>query len=177
MYFDKAITAASVLACVATASPLVAVKPASLSARGSGGGRLTIYWGAEDDSTTLQDVCSNDAYNIVNLAFLDTFFAGGGYPSLSISGLNNPSSAQTAAGATDLKDGSSLVSAIESCQSAGKLVLLSMGGAVGYSNVTLTGDDQGVEIANTVWNLFGGGTEDSDLRPFGSIKLDGFDIG
>jgi chitinase len=111
----------------------------------------------------------------VNLAFLDTFFGAGGWPQISISGLDNPSQAQQSAGATGLKDGSGLVDAIQQCQSAGKLVILSLGGA--GAAVTLQSDSDGEKIADTIWNLFGGGTENSELRPFGDIKLDGFDLG
>lgn len=150
--------------------------PATLPRAASDGARLTVYWGAEDDSTTLADVCADSSYDIVNLAFLSYFFAGGGYPELSLSTLDGPSKAQSAAGATDLQDGSSLVSAIEACQSAGKLVILSLGGAVGFADVTLDSDDQAQQIAETLWNLFLGGTADSTLRPFGSLKLDGLDI-
>ncbi|CRG92663.1 hypothetical protein PISL3812_09727 [Talaromyces islandicus] len=139
---------------------------------------LSVYWGAEDDSTTLADVCSDDSYDIVNLAFVNEFSADGGYPSLQISTLDGASQAQQDAGATSLQDGSSLVSAIQTCQSAGKLVIMSLGGASDYSNVALSGDDEGRAVADTLWNLFGGGTNETlkDLRPFGDIKLDGFDF-
>lgn len=141
--------------------------------------KLSVYWGAEDDSTTLDDVCSDDSYDIVNLAFVNKFSADGGYPSLSISTLDGASQAQQDAGATSLQDGSSLVSAIQSCQSAGKLVIMSLGGAVDYSNVVLSGDDEGKSVADTLWNLFGGGSDETlkPLRPFGDVKLDGFDLG
>lgn len=153
--------------------------------RGAGSGsdgrsnatKLTVYWGAQDDTTTLDDVCSDSSYDIVNLAFLTHFFADGGYPRLRISTLNGPSAAQKNAGATALQDGTSLVSAITACKSNGKLVLLSMGGANDYSDVKLNNDAQGQQIADTVWNLFLGGTNNPELRPFGSLKLDGVDFG
>ncbi|KOS20012.1 Acidic endochitinase [Escovopsis weberi] len=168
MIFGKALAAAGLLAGLASAAP--AVK------RATTGGKLVVYWGAEDDSTTLANVCADPSYDIVNLAFLSSFFGAGGYPELSISGLWSSSSAQNAAGATGLKDGSSLVSAIQSCQSSGKLVILSMGGAVDYSNVALSSDSQGQQVADMVWNLFLGGTATPSLRPFGSVKLDGVDL-
>lgn len=141
--------------------------------------KLTVYWGAEDDTTTLSDVCSDASYNIVNLAFVDYFKGNGGYPSMSLSTLGGPSEAQQEAGATSLQDGSSLVPAIQACQSSGKLVIMSLGGAVGYADVTLSGDSQAIEIADTLWSLFGGGTNETitPLRPFGNVTLDGFDIG
>ena len=156
---------------------LVEAIPANKPRAASDGARLTVYWGAEDDTTTLSNVCADPSYDIVNLAFLNYFFSDGGYPSLSLGSLDGPSQAQQAAGATALQDGTSLVSAIKACQNAGKLVLLSMGGEAQYADVTLSGDSQGQQIANTLWNLFLGGTSESALRPFGSLKLDGLDIG
>lgn len=168
MFFRNAVAITSLLASLSYAMP-------TKRALAAGNARLVVYWGAEDDSTTLSDVCSDDSYGIVNLAFLNKFFAAGGLPEISISGLDNPSEAQQAAGATGLKDGSGLVDAIQQCQAAGKLVILSLGGA--DADVTLQSDSDGEKIADTIWNLFGGGTENSELRPFGDIKLDGFDLG
>ncbi|KAJ6442498.1 endochitinase CHI3 [Purpureocillium lavendulum] len=169
MLFRVAVTTIGLLGSLANAFPT--------EARAAGTGRLTVYWGAEDDTTTLNDVCGDSSYGIVNLAFLNYFFSDGGYPSIAIGDLDGPSDAQRKAGATGLKDGSSLVPAIQKCQSAGKLVILSMGGANDYADVTLKNDAQGEQIADTVWNLFLGGTKNPELRPFGSVKLDGVDLG
>ena len=166
---QAAIGAIGILASVAHALP------ATFDAVGNG--RLTIYWGAEDDSTTLDDVCGDSSYSIVNLAFLNYFHSDGGYPSLAINGLDEPSDAQRKAGATALKDGSPLVPAIKKCQQSGKLVILSLGGANDYADVTLSDDSQGEQIADTLWNLFLGGTANKELRPFGDLKLDGVDLG
>lgn len=163
------------LAATCLLGPIAYALPATSQAAGNGG--LTIYWGAEDDSTTLDSVCADSSYSIVNLAFLNYFFSDGGYPSLSLSGLDEPSDAQRKAGATALKDGSPLVSAIKKCQSSGKLVILSLGGANDYADVTLRDDSQGELIADTLWNLFLGGTANRELRPFGDVKLDGVDLG
>lgn len=58
---------------------------------------------------------------------------------------------------------------IMACQANGKLVTLSLGGSLG--SVSLTGDDQAQAFADTVWNLFLGGS--SSTRPFGDAVLDG----
>lgn len=166
------------LAATGHLGALASAIPTSPSHKPRGaGGKLVVYWGAEDSSTTLDNVCSDSSYDIVNLAFLSYFFKDGGYPELSISTLGGPSEAQRAAGATSLQDGSSLVPAIQKCQQNGKLVILSMGGAQGYADVTLQSDAQGEQIAQTVWDLFLGGTNNASLRPFGSVKLDGVDLG
>jgi len=170
MFYRNTLVGASLLASLTYALPAHRTRAAG------DGARLTVYWGAEDDSTTLDDVCGDSSYDIVNLAFLSYFHGDGGYPTLSLSGLDGPSQAQSDAGATSLQDGTPLVAAINACQSAGKLVLLSLGGAQGYADVTLSDDSDAETIADQLWNLFGGGTDDADLRPFGDIKLDGFDL-
>ncbi|KAK2612705.1 Endochitinase 3 [Conoideocrella luteorostrata] len=169
MFIRNALVATGLLAALVQSAP-------SMDKRASGN-KLTIYWGAEDDTTTLDDVCNDSSYDIVNLAFLSHFFSNGGYPKMSIGNLGGPSQAQRKAGATGLQDGSSLVNAIKNCQSKGKPVILSMGGAIDYSDVRLYNDDQGRQIADTVWNLFLGGTDKKELRPFGDVKLDGVDLG
>lgn len=169
----------STLAAIAAFTSLGAAAPAtdsSLVGRASGA-KLTVYWGAEDDNLSLSEVCADSTYDIVNLAFLAYFNKAGGYPGLEVQGLNGPSAAQKKAGATGLKDGSSLVPAIKQCQANGKLVILSMGGATDYSDVALANDAAGQKVADQIWNLFLGGTSNPELRPFGTVKLDGVDLG
>lgn len=62
-----------------------------------------------------------------------------------------------------------LAADIKACQAKGKLITLSLGGAVG--NTSFTGDKQAKAFAGTVWDLFLGGS--SDTRPFGNAVLDG----
>src|SRR5438477_3751667 len=60
---------------------------------------------------------------------------------------------------------------IKTCQAAGKKILLSLGGAAG--SYGFTSDTQAQTFADTLWNLFGGGT--SSTRPFDDAIVDGFD--
>jgi chitinase len=62
---------------------------------------------------------------------------------------------------------------IKTCQDAGKIVLLSLGGAIGDYGFSSSAEAE--SFATTVWNLFGEGT--SSTRPFGSSVVDGFDLG
>lgn len=55
------------------------------------------------------------------------------------------------------------------CQKRGKVLTISLGGATG--GVGFQSDDQAESFADTIWNLFLGGS--SDMRPFGSAILDG----
>lgn len=62
---------------------------------------------------------------------------------------------------------------IKTCQAAGKVVLLSLGGSIGTYG--FSSSSQATTFATTLWNLFGGGS--SSTRPFGSAVVDGFDLG
>ena len=62
-----------------------------------------------------------------------------------------------------------LASAIETCQSKGKIVTISLGGATGAVGFTSTAQAQ--SFADQIWNLFLGGS--SSTRPFGAAVLDG----
>lgn len=81
-----------------------------------------------------------------------------------------------AKGATGMLSCGQMATDIATCQGSGKKVLLSLGGA--SATTAFTGDDQAKAFASTLWDLFGGGTGlDAGLRPFGSTKIDGFDVG
>lgn len=62
-----------------------------------------------------------------------------------------------------------LASDINECQAKGKIVTLSIAGAIG--DVVLASDSQAQQFADTIWNLFLGGS--SSMRPFGDAILDG----
>lgn len=70
---------------------------------------------------------------------------------------------------TELLDCSFLASDIEYCQSQGKIVTISLGGAGG--TVGFSSDSEAQTLADTVWDIFLGGS--SPNRPFGSAVLDG----
>ncbi|KAJ2125125.1 Chitinase 2 [Coemansia sp. RSA 720] len=61
---------------------------------------------------------------------------------------------------------------IKYCQSKGKAVILSMGGASGAYG--FYGDSDAIAFADTVWNMFFKGN--SDTRPFDDAVLDGIDL-
>lgn len=61
---------------------------------------------------------------------------------------------------------------IKTCQNSGVKVLLSLGGAAG--SYGFSSDSEGQTFAETIWNLFGGGT--SDTRPFDDAVIDGIDL-
>jgi len=82
----------------------------------------------------------------------------------------------TAAGATGLISCPNLAADITACQGLGKKVMLSLGGAEASS--AFTNDADATKFATTLWDLFGAGTgAKAGLRPFGTVSVDGFDVG
>lgn len=129
---------------------------------------LAFYWGQNSAGVgqdSLASYCQNSPGDIYLISFLDSF-GNGNQLSINVAGYN------------DYFPGTSLVNApsigedIKTCQSLGKKILLSMGGASGQYGFN---DQQNAEqVATDLWNLVGGGS--SDTRPFGDAVIDGFDI-
>ncbi|EGN94616.1 glycoside hydrolase family 18 protein [Serpula lacrymans var. lacrymans S7.3] len=143
---------------------------------------LAVYWGQNsygavnpDDTAGYQQpisyYCQDDTINAFPVAFLDEFFAEGGLPSLDLANTCNVNDNPVFAG-TQLPNCSFLASDIEYCQAAGKIVTLSLGGATGGGG--FSNDTQAQEFAQTIWDLFLGGS--STTRPFGAAVLDGVDL-
>lgn len=140
---------------------------------------LAVYYGqtGATGQFTLGDMCKNPNVDIVVLAFLTTFFGPGGFPSLNFGpACGGQTQEMKAAGATGLLYCPDLAAQITQCQSLGKKVLLSLGGS--EATTAFPSDSQASEFATKLWNLFGSGTGISaGLRPFGQVKVDGFDVG
>lgn len=118
---------------------------------------VAVYYGASLNTTTggLLALCQSTDVDIINLAFLFSFFGPRGYPSINFGpGCSGPNIVQSAE-APGLSDCSALASEIDSCQQIGKKVLVSLGGY--NSNTSFTSDDQATGFASTLWNLFGAG--------------------
>lgn len=136
-------------------------------------------WG--QDGGTLASVCASSSVDVVVIAFLNTFFGTDGLPEINLaSSCNGPAFPGTnLLQCTQVGYGSKLggwlwySQDIKTCQAAGKIVLLSLGGAVG--NYGFSSASQATTFATTLWNIFGGGT--SSTRPFGASVVDGFDLG
>ncbi len=139
---------------------------------------LAVYYGQSPatDNYTLEQICQDQNVDIVVLAFLTTFYGPGGQPSINFGPAEGGTLTLGAQkiNATGLLDCPFLAKNITTCQSLGKKVMLSLGGATGVTN--FTSDAQATGFASNLWNLFGGGMTDSDMRPFGSVKIDGFDV-
>lgn len=128
---------------------------------GSEAGGISIYWGQNGNEGTLSDTCSSGNYEYVVLAFLSSF-GNGQKPMLNLAGHCDPYSN----GCTNLN------SDIQSCQSKGIKVILSIGGGAGGYTLTSTQDAR--QLATYIWNNFLGGQSSS--RPLGEAVLDGVDF-
>ncbi|PPR01950.1 hypothetical protein CVT24_011099 [Panaeolus cyanescens] len=156
------------------------------------------YWGQNSYGASHSDqggwqkslsaYCQDDTINVFPLAFLHVFFSTAGLPEInfanvglypeSISSLVIDPSFQTCSSNTGVFSGTSLAncqfmaSDIKACQARGKIITLSLGGATGAAG--FTSDAQAQSFADTIWNLFLGGS--SSTRPFGDAVLDGIDL-
>ncbi|KAL9017751.1 MAG: hypothetical protein Q9185_004908 [Variospora sp. 1 TL-2023] len=141
---------------------------------------LAVYYGQSPATSqmTLAQLCQDPHVDIVILAFLTTFFGPGGYPSLNLgAACSGPSAKMQAAGASGLLKCPTLEADIQTCQSMGKKVLLSLGGAI--ATTAFSSDAQASTFATQLWDLFGDGEGErgeGSMRPFGRAVLDGFDV-
>ena len=140
---------------------------------------VAVYYGQSGATSqfTLAQTCQDPNVDIVVLAFVSDFFGPGGYPTLNLgSACTGSSPAMSAKGATGLISCPAMAQQITTCQGLGKKILVSLGGSIGTT--AFSGTQQADQFATQLWNLFGGGTgESKDLRPFGDVKVDGFDVG
>ncbi|CAL1696369.1 unnamed protein product [Somion occarium] len=142
---------------------------------------MSVYWGQNSYGATHSDVanfqkplafyCQDDAIDVVPVAFLDVFFGPGNVPSINLANTCNSADNATFAG-TNLPICTSVGTDIKACQAKGKIVTLSLGGAGG--SVGFSSDSQAQTLADTIWNIFLGGS--SPTRPFGDAVLDGVDL-
>ncbi|KAI0076286.1 class III chitinase [Panus rudis PR-1116 ss-1] len=143
---------------------------------------VAVYWGQNSYGAAhgsdvanyqkpLAFYCQDNAIDVFPIAFLNVFFGPGGVPSINLANTCNPTDNATFPG-TNLPQCTSVGTDIKACQAKGKILTLSLGGAGG--SVGFQSDSQGEALADTVWNLFLGGS--SSTRPFGDAVLDGVDL-
>ncbi|KAF9007657.1 glycoside hydrolase superfamily [Cyathus striatus] len=135
------------------------------------------YWGQNSYGATHSDTanwqktlsyyCQDDTINVIPLAFLNVFFSTGGLPEINMA--NSCSEQGGVFPGTSLADCRSLALDIKACQARGKIITLSLGGATGASG--FTSDAQAQTFADTIWNLFLGGS--SSTRPLETLFLMG----
>ncbi|OJT03206.1 Chitinase 1 [Trametes pubescens] len=142
---------------------------------------LAVYWGQNSYGATHSDTanfqksiatyCQDDSIDAFPIAFLNVFFGAGNEPSIDLSNICSSVDDPVFPG-TSMPDCSFLASDIQFCQSKGKIVTISLGGATGAAS--FTSDEQAAAFGDTIWNTFLGGS--GAIRPFGGAVLDGIDL-
>ncbi|KAI8050759.1 chitinase 1 [Thamnidium elegans] len=135
------------------------------------GPNVLYYWGQNsaggaNTQGTLGSYCKTGKMDGVLVSFLHIFNVGGK------PGMNLSNACETTFPGLQLLDCPAIGTDIKICQDLGVKVILSLGGASG--SYSLANDAAGVTFANTLWDLFGGGS--SDTRPFGDAVIDGIDL-
>ncbi|EGW32173.1 uncharacterized protein SPAPADRAFT_55693 [Spathaspora passalidarum NRRL Y-27907] len=142
------------------------ITTAVLTATALADSQIAVYWGQNGfgDQEPLATYCQNTNMDIVLLSFLNQF-----PDPLNVNFANQCGGTFTD---SDLLHCSAIGEDIKTCQSLGKKVLLSLGGAVGKTGFANTTEAK--DFADVLWNKFGGG--DDDERPFDDAVVDGFDF-
>ncbi|KAI0649549.1 glycoside hydrolase [Trametes meyenii] len=166
-------------ASVLSALSLGAIRAAAFD--NSRADNVAVYWGQNSYGATHSDTanfqkslstyCQDDSIDAIPIAFLNVFFSTGGLPSIDLSNICSTVDDPVFPG-TSLPDCSFMASDIEFCQSKGKIVTISLGGATG--GASFTDASQAEAFGDTIWNTFLGGS--SSTRPFGGAVLDGIDL-
>ncbi|KAF8552320.1 glycoside hydrolase family 18 protein [Imleria badia] len=143
---------------------------------------LAVYWGQNsfgaanpsNKAAWQQPIgfyCGDDTVDTFPVAFLTEFYSTGNLPTINLANTCSTVDDPLFPG-TNLPNCNFLTAGIETCQSAGKIVTLSIGGATG--GVGFTSDSEGQAYAQVIWDVFLGGS--SSTRPFGMAVLDGIDM-
>ncbi|KAI9316179.1 glycoside hydrolase superfamily [Dichotomocladium elegans] len=158
-------------AIVATGSLLLFTLTSLVSAAFPKGHNVIQYWGQNSAGSTssqknLAYYCDSST-DVIIISFLVQFNVG----KLPVLNIANSCVGSTFPG-TELLKCDKIGRDIKTCQSRGKKVLLSLGGASGAYG--FRNNAEAKKFAKTLWNLFGGGH--SKTRPFGTAVIDGFDL-
>ena len=138
-----------------------------------------IHQGQGANQERLRHYCDDDSIDIINVAFLNIFpDQSGGYPGTNFGNAcgsqvyKNPDGSDSPL----LSHCPHIPNDIKYCQSKGKKVLLSLGGAYPH-NQEIVSDDSAVQFANFLWSAFGPLRPRSLVpRPFADACVDGFDF-
>ncbi|KAJ2444529.1 Chitinase 2, partial [Coemansia sp. RSA 2337] len=115
------------------------------------------------NQVTLGSYCADATEDVIVLAFMN------GFPNII---LNFANACETTFEGSSLLHCPNIAADIKFCQSKGKAVILSMGGASGAYG--FSSDSQASQFADTMWNMFFKGT--AAQRPFDDAVLDGIDL-
>ncbi|XP_054788129.1 hevamine-A-like [Prosopis cineraria] len=123
---------------------------------------IVTYWGQNKNETELNTTCATSKYEIVNIAFMNTF-GSGRTPKIDLSGHCDWS--------TGVANCTGYYSQIAYCQSLGVKIFLSLGGASGQYSLSSAEDAK--EFAGHLWTYYLSGQSSGLL---GLVALDGIDF-
>lgn len=126
--------------------------------------------GTPRNEASLGSYCKANDFDIFVVSFL--YILQSGNPPLPGLNFANHCGSAPYAGYPDFLVCPDIEQDIKLCQSLGKTVVLSIGGATASGQFTT--ESQGKDYADVLWNTFLGGS--SSKRPFGSAILDGIDF-
>eukprot|EP01084_Bolivina_argentea_P132392 233641_1 len=147
--------------------------------------KIVVYWGQDAAGNyiekNLASYCAMKQYDVFIIAFMIMFIdprqPNCGVPNgPDLNFANHQNDCTTFPNCPFLLNCQSTIGVdIAKCQSMGKKILLSAGGAVG--SYGFTSNSQGTQFAETVWEMFFEGTQKNGIRPFGAnVTLDGIDL-
>ncbi|KAF2968088.1 hypothetical protein GQX73_g5501 [Xylaria multiplex] len=161
------------LPSLASIASVLALAPSALAGfTASATDNISVYWGqnsAGGASTQgrLKEYCTDNGINVINVSFLISIRT----PAVNFASASDKC---TAIAGTSLLSCPEIEEDIKYCQSQGKTILLSIGGAT-YTEGGFSDSASATAAAKTVWDLFGSNTNAAN-RPFGSAVVDGFDF-
>ncbi|KAJ5811828.1 hypothetical protein N7474_008129 [Penicillium riverlandense] len=142
---------------------------------------VAVYYGQGANQQRLSHFCGETSLDIINLAFLNVFpDQGNGYPGTNFGNQCGSATYSINGNVTQfLSDCPQLAEDIPVCQTAGKKVFVSLGGAYPATQ-EITSDQSALDFANFIWGAFGPVTDEwtqaDGPRPFGDAVVDGFDF-
>ncbi|KAK7979930.1 hypothetical protein PG989_012387 [Apiospora arundinis] len=133
---------------------------------------IAVYWGQNSygqagSQQRLSAYCANSVFNIIPLAFMNGI-------KTPLTNFANAGDNCTVFAGTQLLNCPQIEEDIKTCQSNGKTIILSLGGAT-YTEGGFSSASEAQAAATNVWNLFGPNTATAN-RPFRSAVVDGFDF-
>ncbi|RDW82156.1 hypothetical protein BP6252_03268 [Coleophoma cylindrospora] len=171
-------SSASTTSAVATSPSSVPSGSSSYVFNAQSSENVAVYFGQTGATSldSLSELCADPSVDIVILAFVIAQLDGGIYPQVNFGSACGGQTAAMKSEAPGLLSCPLLAAEITKCQSIyNKKVLLSIGGAT--SQISFTTPDEAIIFASILWELFGPvGKTSVNLRPFGNVSVDGFDI-
>ncbi|KAF2841655.1 glycoside hydrolase family 18 protein [Patellaria atrata CBS 101060] len=141
---------------------------------------VAVYWGQNSygqgsgnlAQQRLSNYCSDSNIDIIIMSFLVQIKGTGGQPVMNFA---NQGDRCTVFPGTSTFNCPEIAADIKTCQSRGKTILLSIGGAT-YTEGGFASAADATSAAQMIWQTFGPRTSSSALRPFGDSYVNGIDF-